>query len=132
MRKLPLMVGALLAAACGSEHASSDRVLTAAKWPAAADTYDADTGVGCLPRSMLQICEVPEGSVIHLDGTITTPAGQVVSCDSACQFSDYTLKCYAGSDVGAEIPRPSESLACTGIPIPTPPNVLFYCCPGIP
>jgi len=119
-------------AACGSDGSNSDRVLTAAEWPAAADTYGAEAGIGCLPRSMLQVCEVPEGSVLHADGSITTPAGQNVRCDPACRFSEYSLNCHGGPDPAAEIPVPADSLGCRAVPIPTPSNVLFYCCPGVP
>jgi hypothetical protein len=39
-----------------------------------------------------------------------------------CSASQYTETCYGAS-------TPDASLSCTVVPIPTPANVLFYCCP---
>jgi hypothetical protein len=129
------MAAVLALAGCGSSDgfaSSSDVVLSSARWPESANTYSSTSGAGCLPRSMLQICEVPDGSVLHADGSITTPAGQTVRCSPACNFSEYSLECYASPQLGAAIPLPADSLGCRAVPIPTSPNVLFYCCPGVP
>ncbi len=130
-----IAVGAALAAllgGCGAPDAGgngrgSDMVIPACSWPASADTRDVATNVGCLPRSMFQICEVPSGSVIHADGTITTPSGGTVTCRDPCSPLEYALECLG--DMPATIPQPDASLHCRTIPIPTPPTVLFYCCP---
>jgi hypothetical protein len=42
-----------------------------------------------------------------------------------CTTSQYTLTCY-GQSSGAV---PDPGLACTVVPVPTPGNVLYYCCP---
>jgi hypothetical protein len=96
-------------------------------WPAAADTFDSSSSTGCYPRSMFQVCEVPDGSVVHADGTITTPGGTTVTCDDACSASEYSLSCYWRSD--GQPAAPAASLDCRLIPIPTPATALFYCCP---
>src|ERR1700674_2527254 len=57
-----------------------DMMIPACAWPAAADTFNADTGEGCSPKSMFQICQVPSGSTVHADGSITTPDGGTVVC----------------------------------------------------
>jgi hypothetical protein len=101
--------------------------IPACAWPAAADTFAASSNTGCYPRSMFQVCEVPEGSVVYADGTITTPAGATVACEDACSPSEYSLSCYGPPD--GQLPAPVPSLGCRAIPIPTPPNALFYCCP---
>jgi hypothetical protein len=76
---------------------------------------------------MFEICEVPNGSVVNSDGTVTTPAGETVTCDDACSPSEYSLSCYWRPDGLPAAPPPS--LDCRLIPVPTPPNALFYCCP---
>jgi len=134
--RFTIAAAVVLLAACGSssEHASpSDVVLREPKIPAAANTYSSSSGAGCLPRSMLQICAVPDGSILHADGSITTPSGQTIAaCHPACPFSEYYLECNAGPQLGAEIPAPADALGCRVVPLPTPSSVLFYCCPGAP
>jgi hypothetical protein len=97
------------------------RLIPACTWPAAA----IDTG--CTPRSMFDICEVPSGSTVQADGSVLTPGGGVVSCADACSPSEYSLTCTGARD--QPIPQPASSLNCKAIPIPTPSNELFYCCP---
>jgi hypothetical protein len=105
--------------------------IPACTWPATADTFDSSSSTGCLPRSMFQICEVPEGSVVHADGTISTPEGTTVNCEDPCTPSEYSLSCAGPLEFSShpEIPTPAPSLGCRVIPIPTPSNELFYCCP---
>ena len=105
-------------------------------WPGTADTFDPAAGTGCIPRSMLQICEVPSGSVIDpATGAITTPAGQTVMCDAACSPAEYAVECRgplpadAPGSTTASVPEPDAALGCRVVPIPTPPNVSFNCCP---
>jgi len=76
---------------------------------------------------MFDICEVPSGSLLDADGSITTPDGGVVRCSDYCSPTQYALTCY-GPEPGA-ISSPAPSLGCTVIPIPTPSGELFYCCP---
>jgi hypothetical protein len=51
-------------------------------------------------------------------------AGQ--HCTAFCDAARYEMIC-SGSP--GQMPAPASSLACEIIPIPTPSNVLFYCCP---
>jgi hypothetical protein len=106
-----------------------DMMIPACTWPAAADTFNADAGEGCSPKSMFQICQVPSGSTVHADGSITTPDGGTVVCQDACSPTEYSLACSSAPGTGDRIPTPESSLGCNVIPIPTPSNRLFYCCP---
>jgi hypothetical protein len=67
---------------------------------------------GCFPRAPAQICQVPG------------------PCQPLCRQTEYEMVC-GGSATGmpARIPDPDPALGCQIIPIPTPPNVSFYCCP---
>ena len=48
----------------------------------------------------------------------------------ACSSSEYSLDCVgAMSSSSMSIPAPDSSLGCRILPIPTPPNRLYYCCP---
>ena len=124
-----LLAAAALSASCASGDGASergDRLIPACAVPAAANTYDAGTGVGCSPRTMFQVCEVPSGSIVHADGTITTPAGTTVSCSNRCTPEEYALDC---TGLVAEHPVPDPALGCEVIPVPTPGNAAYYCCP---
>jgi hypothetical protein len=114
----------LLAGCSGSgveTQTTEGNLIAACNWPAAASTFDADAGEGCTPRSMFDICQVPDGSTILADGGVLTPDGGVVVCDDACTPSEYSLTC--------ENATPDSSLGCAAIPIPTPSALLFFCCP---
>lgn len=129
-------LGPILCAACGSTSAGGgdlrgDVLIPVCAWPAAADSFDPASGTGCLPRSMSQICAVPSGSVVHADGSITTPDGETVTCVNACSPAEYSLACH-GSSLPGTIPDPDPSLACRVVPVPTPPDSLFHCCPCAP
>ena len=50
------------------------------------------------------------------------------SCKSACAGSELPVSC-TGDSTGGNIPAPDAAFGCTVIPIPTPSNELFYCCP---
>jgi hypothetical protein len=135
IRSTLLIIAAGMVVACQSSSpdvASADEgtKIPACAWPAAADTFDASSNIGCHPQSMFQICEVPEGSVVHGDDTITTPAGETVTCHDACSPSEYALSCYGRPD--SQSPVPAPSLGCSGVPIPTPLGESFYCCPCTP
>ncbi len=105
--------------------------IPACTWPAGADTFEDASSTGCKPRSVFQICEVPSGSTIEADGAIESPDGAAAQCSDACTATEYELSCEGSTDggPGGAIPQPDPSLGCTVIPIPTPSNALFYCCP---
>jgi hypothetical protein len=117
-------------AACSTDSASGTvegELISACSWPSAADTFDA--GEGCLPKSMFDICQVPSGSIILADGGILTPDGGTAVCSDYCSPSEYALTCSSTGGPQTPIPSPDSSLDCTVIPIPTPSNALFWCCP---
>lgn len=64
-------------------------------------------------------------------GCKADPAFQSCStsgCKSACAGSELPVAC-TGDSSGGTIPEPDAAFSCTVIPIPTPSNELFYCCP---
>jgi hypothetical protein len=71
------------------------------RWPAAANTFASTDGgaTGCLPSTG----------------------------GSLCAGTQYALSCY-GNGASAP-PAPEGALQCTVVPVPTPANLLFYCCP---
>ncbi len=104
-RRIAVIAVALLGVACDSGGASrADGAAAACTSPAAADTFDAATSVGCKPNPAFRVCEVPSGATLNPDGTYTPPA------------------------TAGPVPTPSASLGCDVLPIPTPSNVTVYCC----
>jgi hypothetical protein len=105
-------------------------------WPSAADTFNADAGAGCKPGPGFESCVVPNGSIILGDGGVVTPDGGVVMCTDLCSPTEYSLSCsgaFSAENAGAvQIPAPASSLGCSILPLPTPINELFYCCPCAP
>ncbi|MGO8997045.1 MAG: hypothetical protein ACLQVI_27330 [Polyangiaceae bacterium] len=99
---------------------------SACVYPANADTLNAATGVGCSPESAGQTCQVSNGATVLPDGGV---ANGTETCTSLCGASEYELTCTSGSPNPNGIPDPDPSLGCTIIPIPTPSDALFYCCP---
>jgi hypothetical protein len=64
-------------------------------------------------------CEAPA-----VPGCAASPSFQICgpsSCDDPCSASDMVMTCTGAS--------PDDALGCTVIPIPTPSNVLYFCCP---
>ncbi len=57
-------------------------------------------------------------------GTICTGT----DCKSLFGGSQYEMTCLSATPTG-QIPAPNASLGCTIIPIPTPSDALYYCCP---
>lgn len=66
-------------------------------------------GAGCFRMPSFQICDP-------------------TSCQNACTGATFPLSCTGAAQFGS-IPDPEPSLGCTVVPIPTPSDVLFYCCP---
>jgi hypothetical protein len=104
----------------------------ACKWPDGFTSSGDASSVGCWASPSHNICRVPNGGSFNAqDGTIRGPDGQVVTdaCQDLCLASEYALTCTGDGMMPASIPSPDSSLGCTVIPVPTPSNVLFYCCP---
>jgi hypothetical protein len=101
-------------------------------WPSSLTSSGDASTVGCWANQTHNICKVPNGGSFNAqDGTIRGPDGQVVTdaCQDVCLASEYALRCTGDWMMPASIPSPDASLGCTIIPVPTPSNVLFYCCP---
>jgi len=105
--------------------------------------------VGCgksdgdgLPDTGANACVYPSGAALPSDaavpelGCFAGPRGQLctlladgqTSCTDLCSASDFEMTCRGAFPVG-QVPSPTESLGCKVIPMPTPSNVQFYCCP---
>jgi hypothetical protein len=120
----------------GTEVASTADGTTAADagacaWPASVTQVGDASIAGCWAQATFNICEVPNGGTVNAqDGTITSPDGKPVTnaCHDACSASEYALTC-TGEVQSYPIPSPESSLGCRAIPVPTPSNRLFYCCP---
>jgi hypothetical protein len=97
--------------------AEKDAGATLADAGAPADAAAADDGGA--------MCRVPAaantfvGSDAGATGCLPSTGGNL------CGAGQYTLACHGGGP----IPAPDGALKCTIVPIPTPPNVLFHCCP---
>ena len=101
-------------------------------WPASFTSSGDASSVGCWATPTHNICKVPNGgSFNEQDGTVRGPDGQVVTdaCQDVCLASEYSLTCTGDGMMPASMPSPDTSLGCTVIPVPTPSNVSFYCCP---
>jgi hypothetical protein len=106
----------------GSGKTAQDPVC---RYPANADTDDGSMAA-CRAGPPGQICEVSNGATINgADGGVT---GGTESCQGLCSAGQYELTCMSSGISGA-IPDPAASLSCQIIPLPTPSNTLFYCCP---
>jgi hypothetical protein len=78
-----------------------------------ADAGDAGSeSAGCLPGPTAMICTSGD-------------------CHPLCPAGDYEMTCRGAGPMGP-IPGPPSGLGCSITPIPTPSNVLFYCCPCAP
>jgi hypothetical protein len=92
------------------------------------DRLDGSSQVGSLT------CQSPPGVSVAPDAAVAgcfRTAFQLcntMSCQSACNASDYAMTCTGGSAFGS-IPAPDAALGCTVLPIPTPSDLLIYCCP---
>lgn len=111
-----------------TNQTAGGQTIPACTWPPGADTYSDASATGCRPRSVFEICGVPNGSVVYPDGAVVSPDGAPAQCSDACSATDYSLSCIGDGETG-NIPSPDPSLDCTIVPVPTPSDVLFYCCP---
>lgn len=103
-----------------------DMFIPECRVPAAADTARTGTAGGCAPRTMLQVCGVPEGTAVHADGSLTTPAGENIACADPCAPGEYLLRC-SGEAALADVPTPDPTLGCRILPIAAS-NALSFCC----
>jgi hypothetical protein len=107
---LSLSSALALSVACGGDRldgSSQVGSLTCQSPPGVSVASDA-AAAGCF-RTAFQICNT-------------------MSCQSACSASDYALSCTGASAFGS-IPEPDASLGCKVLPVPTPSDLLIYCCP---
>ncbi len=117
---------ALVAMGCNSGASRDTSSAGVCSWPAAANTFDAATSLGCEPQPTFQICGVPSGATLDPDGTYTPPA----TCSDPCAPEAYPLRC-TGSIVDGVVttmPEPAPSLACQVLPLPMPLGTAVYCC----
>jgi hypothetical protein len=89
-----------------------------AGWTAVTDAGDAavDSGDGGSCRWPASASTFSSADA-SLSGCLPSVGGNL------CATSQYTLSCYGRSAV------PDAGLACTVVPVPSPSDVLYYCCP---
>jgi hypothetical protein len=92
-----------------------------------------DAAAESLPADAGKACVYPAGS----DTSTDAGSGNFVGCQpgpasNMCDQSSYTMTCHGSGTMPASIPQPASALNCKVIPIPTPSNALFYCCPCAP
>ena len=97
-------------------------------YPASVVVDTNPSGSGCFASPPGQICQVSNGATINLTDGGATEGTQ--SCSSLCGRSRYEMTCRGTAPIGT-IPSIDPSLDCQVIPIPTPSNTLFYCCPCV-
>src|SRR5580698_3930617 len=126
MRTIGAMLFALIVVVgCGAGNKTAQDPVC--HYPANADTDGDGSMSGCHAGAPGQICEVSNGATINgADGGVT---GGTESCQGQCGAAQYELTCTSASILGGSIPAPAASLDCQIIPIPTPSDALFYCCP---
>ncbi|HEY4159695.1 MAG TPA: hypothetical protein VGM29_16405 [Polyangiaceae bacterium] len=119
---LMLAVGCSASSAGGSGQGPANTEATC-HYPSGVST-DA-SAPGCHAVDSAKICQVSNGATVLPDGGVT---GGTETCQSVCATGDYELTCL-GSDPLGPVPAPLPSLGCQVVPLPTPSNELFYCCP---
>jgi|CZKU01.1.fsa_nt_gi hypothetical protein len=97
----------------------------ACAYPANVETDRDASSEGCFARPPASICQVSNGATILADGGVENGTE---TCQSLCSAGQYELTCRSAG-IASAIPDPDSSLGCQVIPIPTPSNALFYCCP---
>jgi hypothetical protein len=89
------------------------------RYPASVDVNSSPSSPGCFAHPPGKICQVSNGAVVNVDGSVSNGTE---SCQSLCGASQYEMTCM---DTNAE---PDPSLECKVVPIPTPSCCLYYCC----
>jgi hypothetical protein len=117
------------AAVCLSDPLSCPGPQFTWTWESVACVADRDASVtpadAGAPDDGGAMCRVPAaantfvGSDAGATGCLPSTSGNL------CGASQYTLACHGEPP----IPAPDGMLKCSIVPIPTPRNVLFYCCP---
>jgi hypothetical protein len=95
-----------------------------------AGTSDGTGGASCRWPESLDL--LSDGGVAEAPGCYVARTGESCGpegCQSTCASYEYMLSCYGDVSMPGSIPEPESSLGCAIVPIPTPENVLFYCCP---
>jgi len=79
--------------------------------------------------SLSAMCQArPDGAT---PGCFASPSSMLCSpsqCQSLCAAGQTPVTCMGSGPTGV-IPAPDSSAGCTIVPLPTPSNELFYCCP---
>jgi hypothetical protein len=107
-------------AASSSQQADAEDGGTC-QYPAGVDVDPDASGTGCFAGPAGRACAVSSGATVLPDGGVS---GGTESCKSFCGSAEYQMSCQ-----GNTVPEPSSSLGCQVIPIPTPADVTYYCCP---
>jgi hypothetical protein len=93
------------------------------------DPLSTGSQVGSLScQSPAGVSEAPDAAVAGCFRSSFQICSTSTSCKPACAASDYSMTC-SGAGAFGSIPEPDATLGCTVIPVPTPSDVLFYCCP---
>ena len=110
----------------------------ACTWSADFNPGSDEDALGCWAHPVTDPCQIPIGDTIGTNGMIVGPDGNPAtdqSCRFACAGSEFALHCvgtYTWPDSGCEtrtMPAPDSSLGCRILPLPTPENQSYYCCP---
>jgi hypothetical protein len=131
MKLLASLLLGLLATACSAKSSSGGSSSSSSQpggpsdagtchYPASVQVSSDASGPGCFAHTPGMICQVSNGATVLPDGGV---ANGTETCSSLCGTSDYEMTCM---NTSAE---PDPSLGCQVIPIPSPSDVLFYCCP---
>lgn len=108
----------VLAVGCGGKLAPDVDVADSALEDV---VVQADAGNACTPFDAASLPMGDASAVGCFAGTLT------INGMTACSSDKYELTC-TGNVPTQPIPRPPETAECSAVPIPTPENVLFYCC----
>jgi hypothetical protein len=97
------------------------------RYPAGVEAAGDAANHGCFAAPSGQSCQVSNGATVLADGAVL---GGTEDCSAMCPGAHYEVTCRSASLMGS-IPDPDSTLGCTVIPIPTPSDTLFYCCPCV-
>ena len=99
------------------------------KVPPGASTYDAGApGTGDAGDAAAASDGAPDGSQSNEGGAPAATGCEPHTGSNLCSSTQYELTCHG--TLASSTPAPS--LGCSIVTSPTPPDVLFYCCPCAP